>query len=84
MRFSAFGGKEIVNLDSGERLGFVGQADLEIDGNTGEIQTIILPSSAFLGFGKRKEDVIIPWNSVRKIGSEMMIVELKQRVRAYE
>lgn len=85
MRLSELSGKEIIGFDNGERLGGVGQSDLEINPETGEIQAIILPGSSFLGIGKRKEDLVIPWKSILKIGPDMMIVETQPKnQRAFE
>ncbi|MGD8191070.1 YlmC/YmxH family sporulation protein [Brevibacillus ginsengisoli] len=76
MRLSELSGKEIIGFDHGERLGTIGHADLQINQKTGDIQSFILPGSSFLGFGKRKEALVIPWKSIIKIGPDMMIVEL--------
>lgn len=81
MRLSEMSGKEIIDLDHGERLGMVGQSDLVINENTGVIESMILPSSSFLSIGKKREEIIIPWMAIRKIGPEMIIIELKQRGR---
>ncbi|WCN39152.1 YlmC/YmxH family sporulation protein [Aneurinibacillus uraniidurans] len=75
MRYSELGGKEIINLDNGERMGVVGQSDLVIDSKTGSIESIIVPHTGMLKIGRKKDDVMIPWKSIRKIGSEMIIVE---------
>ncbi|AMA72717.1 MULTISPECIES: YlmC/YmxH family sporulation protein [Aneurinibacillus] len=77
MRYSELGGKEIIDLDNGERMGVVGQSDLVIDPDTGKIESIIIPASGLLGFGKKKEEMMIPWKAIRKIGSEMIIIEMK-------
>ncbi|MGE5704269.1 MAG: YlmC/YmxH family sporulation protein [Clostridia bacterium] len=74
MRLSELSGKEIVDMNNGERMGIVGNSDLEINPVTGEIQSIILPNTSFWGFGKRKNEVVIPWKSIYKIGPDMMIV----------
>ncbi|MEW9667688.1 YlmC/YmxH family sporulation protein [Ammoniphilus sp. 3BR4] len=79
MRYSEFSGKEIIDLDNGERMGMLGQSDLVIHSDSGKIDSIILPVSSFLGWGKKKNDVIIPWNAIRKVGPDMIIVELKER-----
>ncbi|UFJ42180.1 YlmC/YmxH family sporulation protein [Brevibacillus humidisoli] len=76
MRLSEFSGKEIIDFDNGERMGIIGHSDLEIDDRTGEITSIILPGGSFFGFGKRREDVVIPWKSILKIGPEMIIVDI--------
>lgn len=77
MRFSHFSGKEIIDINSGERLGVIGQSDLLIDPYTGQIESILLPIGRF--FSKHKEEIVIPWRAVRKIGSEMVIVQLRER-----
>jgi YlmC/YmxH family sporulation protein len=77
MRFSQFGGKEIIDLNSGERLGVISQTDLLIDPYTGQIESILLPVGSM--FSKRKEEIVIPWRTVRKIGPDMVIVQLKER-----
>ncbi|MBO8162510.1 MAG: YlmC/YmxH family sporulation protein [Brevibacillus sp.] len=75
MRLSEFAGKEIIDFDNGERMGIIGDSDLEINDTSGEITSIILPGGSFFGFGKKKEDVVIPWKSILKIGPEMIIVD---------
>lgn len=77
MRFSQFSGKEIIDINSGERLGVIGNSDLLIDPYTGQIESILLPIGRF--FAKHREEVVIPWRTVRKIGSEMVLVQLKER-----
>jgi YlmC/YmxH family sporulation protein len=78
MRYSELGSKEIIDVDHGERMGMLGSADFLIDEQSGTIESIILPSGGFLGLGKKQEEVVIPWRSIRKVGPEMIIVELKQ------
>jgi YlmC/YmxH family sporulation protein len=84
MRLSQLSGKEIIDIENGERMGMVGQADLLINENTGTIESMILPSSSFLGMGKKRDEIVIPWQSIRKIGPEMLIIELRQRGRVRE
>lgn len=79
MRFSEFSGKEIINLDSGERIGVVAHSDLIIDPVTGDIQSMLLPETGVFSFSRRRADIVIPWESIRKIGAEMIIVEVRQR-----
>lgn len=84
MRLSQLSGKEIIDLENGERMGMVGQADLVINENSGLIESMILPSTSFLGISKKREEIIIPWHAIRKVGPEMMIIELRQRGTASE
>ncbi|WP_245552844.1 YlmC/YmxH family sporulation protein [Brevibacillus massiliensis] len=66
MRFSEICNKEIIGLDNGERMGELRNSDLEIDPGTGEISAIVLPGSSFFGWGKRREDFVIPWKKHRQ------------------
>lgn len=76
MQLSEIAGKEIVNLSTGERLGVVGECDLILDESTGEILALTIPTErGFFGF-KRGDSVLeVPWKSIRKIGSDMIIIE---------
>jgi len=79
---SDFVGKEVVNLLNGARLGVIGDSDLVIKLQTGEIESIVLPNRGRLfGFLGDVQDMVIPWGAVRKIGSEVIIVELDFSVR---
>jgi YlmC/YmxH family sporulation protein len=84
MRLSQLSGKEIIDLENGERIGMVGQTDLLIHEHSGVIEAMLLPATSFLGMGRKREAIEIPWRAIRKIGPEMMIVELRQRGRVRE
>jgi len=78
VRLSDLIGKDIVNIQNGSRLGTVADSDLVIMAETGEIESIILPSrSSVLSFWD-KSNFTIPWSAVRKIGSEVIIVDLDE------
>ena len=78
MRFSEFCEKEMIDLENGERMGALGQADMLINPENGEIESIVLSGSSFLGLGRKKEQVTIPWSAIRKVGPDMIIVEMKE------
>lgn len=77
MRFSEFYGKEVIDVESGERLGVIGNTDLVIDINSGKIKALLIPEKTNFSLKKTKEEIYISWSSIRKIGSEMIIVEKK-------
>lgn len=77
MRFSEFYGKEVIDVESGEKLGVVGNSDLVIDINSGKIKALLIPEKNNFSFKKTKEEIYISWNSIKKIGSEMIIVDKK-------
>lgn len=85
MRMCDLVGKEIVNIYNGARLGVVGESDLAIDIDSGEIRSIILPKkNNLINLWVDRQQLVIPWEAVRKIGSEVIIVELDQTSPNYQ
>jgi len=77
MRMSELVGKEIINFYDGGRLGTVGESDLVIDLDSGRVQSLILPGKTnLLSFWGDQQQMVIPWEAVKKIGAEVIIVEL--------
>ncbi|WP_163971268.1 YlmC/YmxH family sporulation protein [Oceanobacillus halotolerans] len=76
MRYSDISGKEIVNIRHGSRLGVLGQTDLEIDEKSGQIQSFIIPNYKWFGLKKEGEEEKIHWNAIKKIGEDMIMVEM--------
>ncbi|WP_047981222.1 YlmC/YmxH family sporulation protein [Ornithinibacillus contaminans] len=75
MRYNDISSKEIVNVTSGKRLGILGQTDLEIDEETGQIRSFILPNYKWFGLKKEGAVAKIHWNSIKKIGEDMIMIE---------
>ena len=77
MMLTELGGKEIVNLNNGERLGIIADSDIVVDEKTGKILTLLIPERKlqFKIFGENY-DMERPWESIRKIGNDMVIIEL--------
>lgn len=74
MELSRLSRKEIINLHDGSRLGYVGDSDLVIDAQTGSIQSIIIvPRGMKL---RATRELAIPWSSIKKIGDEVLIVDI--------
>ncbi len=73
IRISEMEDKDIINIADGRYLGEI--ADIEIDIRTGCIRALIMPNLGGMGFLRRKEQVIIPWQEVRKIGFDVVLVE---------
>ncbi|TJX16227.1 YlmC/YmxH family sporulation protein [Tissierella creatinini] len=78
MRLSELGQKEVVNLNSGGRMGILADLDLVIDEETGKIFSLLVPDRKFSLkiFATERTSMEIPWDSIRKIGYDMIIVEL--------
>lgn len=79
MKLSELIGKKIVNVFDGGYLGTVGDSDLVIDPSSGEIESIILPSkSSLMNIWFHRQQLVIPWSSVKKVGSEVIVVEIDE------
>ncbi|MBR5743283.1 MAG: YlmC/YmxH family sporulation protein [Clostridia bacterium] len=71
--------REVINVHDGTRYGFV--SDAIVDLKTGKITSIVIPGSArLMGFLGRKEDVVIPWEAIRKIGDDIVLVDYQPMI----
>ena len=70
--------KEVINISDGRRIGFVN--DVEIDLDSGKIDAIIIPASGRLfGLIGKEDEFVIPWEKIRKIGEDIILVDLDER-----
>ena len=66
--------KEVINVEDGSRYGYVG--DVAFNPENGQIRALIVPGRLRLfGLLGREEDVVIPWESVRRFGEDLILVE---------
>lgn len=67
--------KDIINTMDGKKLGAI--KDIELDLAEGRIHAIILPGPGklFRLFG-RSDDIVVPWEQIKKIGRDVVLVEL--------
>ena len=74
MNFTNLQCKEVICLSTGQRLGFV--SDVQISLPEGAVQAIVIPCPC-KGFGLmgRREDYIIPWSCIRKVGPDIVLVD---------
>ena len=72
--------KELVDISDGTRYGFIG--DLEINEDQGLIENIIVcgRTRAF-GLLGREADVSFPWSAVKRIGSDLILVDGADRLK---
>lgn len=76
MKMSQLRCKEVICLSDGRRLGFV--CDLEIEVPEGDVKSIIVPGPCrFLGLFGRKDDYVIPWCAIKRIGPDIILVDVK-------
>lgn len=67
--------KEVINITNGKRLGYV--QDVCADLETGTITSIIVPgSNKLLNFFSSNNEIEIPWQRIKCIGEDLILVEL--------
>ena len=67
--------KEVININDGRRLGFV--QDVTADLESGVITSIIVPGNTkFLNLFAGNNDIVIPWNQIKCIGEDIILVEI--------
>ena len=75
MRFEELRCKEIINISSGHRLGYVCDAEVELP--SGCVKALIVPGPArFFGLFGREPDFLIPMDRVKKLGRDIILVEI--------
>jgi YlmC/YmxH family sporulation protein len=78
MRLSELSGKEIVDINRAERLGVLGQTDLEINEKSGQIEAMLIPTLKWFGMKRHGGELRVQWSQIRKIGNDMMIIDMEQ------
>ena len=75
-RFTELHRKEVICVSDGQRLGFIADACVEIP--SGKILSIVVPGPCRLfGLLGRRDDYIIPWNRICRMGSDIVLVDIK-------
>ena len=68
--------KEVIDICTGFRLGFV--CDVILNVVTGQILAIIVPGPCkYLGMFGHEDDFVIPWECIRKIAEDVILVEVE-------
>ncbi len=84
MRLSNLSGKEVINLGDGARLGIIEECELTFDYKSGIIHTIVLPKkNGLFSFFSDIKSSTIPWQAIKRIGDEVIIVDLNNAYDRY-
>jgi len=68
--------KEVICVRDGRRLGFVSDARIELP--EGKLCAVIVPGPCkLLGVLGGKDDFIIPWHCIKRIGPDIILVDTK-------
>lgn len=77
-RFYDLRKKEVINQCNGYRIGFVD--DLEINTKTADLCSLIVYGrSRFFGLFGRENDCIIPWQNIKLIGEDTILVDFNAK-----
>jgi YlmC/YmxH family sporulation protein len=67
--------KEVVNIVDGTRLGYI--CDVSINWESGKIVQLIVPGPGkVMGLFGKDLEYLIPWENIKKIGEDIILVEL--------
>ena len=65
----------MICVTSGQRLGFIG--DVEVEVPEGKVCALIVPGpGGLLGLGPSRHDYCIPWSCIRRIGPDIVLVDV--------
>lgn len=72
--FSELRYKEVIDLRSGQRLGYV--CDAEIDPAEGRVIALVVPGQGRAGgLLGRDDDYVLPWGSLSRLGDDIILVD---------
>ncbi len=78
IRASDLATRDVVNTVDGRRLGNI--VDVELDLANGKIIAVIVPGQPkMLGVFGRSDDYVVPWENIKKIGEDVILVEISER-----
>ncbi|ARC84643.1 sporulation, YlmC/YmxH family protein [Clostridium argentinense CDC 2741] len=64
---------EVIDINSGSKLGYI--KDLKIDCEVYRVLSIVIPSQEKGGWFNKNNDIEIPWENIRKIGIDVILVD---------
>lgn len=69
--------REVIDVHTGFRLGYV--CDAEFDEKEGRLISLITPGrSKLFGLLGREDDYVLPWTSIVRIGSDIILVDIQE------
>ena len=80
MTFSDLKQKQVINTCDGAKLGSICDLDLSVDGH---ILALIVPGPCrFFGLFGRGEEFYVPWECIRQIGDDIILIDQPPQRRA--
>ncbi|WP_053219744.1 YlmC/YmxH family sporulation protein [Virgibacillus senegalensis] len=74
--------KDVIVVEDGKRLGNI--TDLEIDVDRGKITFLVIGlKGKMMGLFGKEEEVVVPWESIVTIGSDVILVKKQKQLTLY-
>ena len=71
--FEALRNKEVIDIENGERLGFID--DVEINLSTAEVNALIIfGREKFFGLLGHEENIVIPCQEIKVVGNDVILI----------
>ena len=68
--------KEVICVSNGARLGFI--TDVLVELPEGKVCAVVVPGPCrLMGLAGHKDDFIIPWGAIQRIGPDIVLVDIK-------
>ena len=68
--------KEVICVSNGQRLGFI--TDVLVELPEGKVCAVVVPGPyRLMGLAGHKDDFIIPWSCIQRIGPDIVLVDTK-------
>lgn len=78
LRYKEISGKELIDVNSGARLGVLGQTDIVINTETGKIESFILYDYKWFGMKKAADESTLSWEMIQKVGDDIILVDMER------
>ena len=80
MRLGDIGDKALINLSDGGRYGQLADSELLFDPATGRIRALLIPQyQGRFSLFDRGDFMQVPWESIRNIGEDIIILDTSMR-----
>ena len=77
MRLSEIQNKDVINLNTGMKIGNI--IDIKINSESGKIESLILERKKFSSIFNSNDEIEIYWTQINKIGEDVILVESLNR-----
>lgn len=74
IKISDLRNRDVVNILDGKKLGNIVDIDLDLD--QGKVLALVLPGKTRGFLFSKREEVVVPWHKIVRIGRDVILVEV--------